>query len=75
MAGERNRQPHQEDGPLGSLIGAGFFLLRPTPRPEWESDNVLPREIISASACLCPRSDVELPTAPSDLVGYAVESH
>ena len=38
-----------------SFITAGFLLLRPSPRPAWAPENLLPQEIISASDCLCPR--------------------
>jgi len=37
------------------LISSGFLLLRPSTRPDWASQNLLPQEIISASDCLCPR--------------------
>src|SRR5687767_4808836 len=38
-----------------SLITAGFLLIRPSPRPNWGSERLLPQEIISASDCLCPQ--------------------
>ena len=38
-----------------SLITAGFLLIKPSPRPDWGSENLLPSEIISASDCLCPQ--------------------
>jgi hypothetical protein len=38
-----------------SLITAGFLLIKPSPRPDWGSERLLPEEIISASHCLCPQ--------------------
>jgi len=40
---------------MGSLISAGFYLLRPSPCPEQGPMNLLPQQIISASDCLCPQ--------------------
>jgi hypothetical protein len=38
-----------------SLTSAGFLLIKPSPRPDWGSEGLLPEEIISASDCLCPQ--------------------
>lgn len=41
--------------PSQRAVAAGFLLLKPVPRPEWLSRDLLPGQIISASACLCPQ--------------------
>lgn len=37
------------------ITSAGFLLLKPVPRPEWLSGDLLPEQIISGSTCLCPQ--------------------
>jgi hypothetical protein len=37
------------------IIAAGFLLVKPVPRPEWLSKELLPEQIVSASACICPQ--------------------
>ena len=37
------------------FISAGVLLVKPIPRPEYMSVERIPTEVISASACICPR--------------------
>jgi hypothetical protein len=39
---------------MKSLMSAGFLLIKPSPRPNWEGKSLLPEQIVSSSACLCP---------------------
>jgi hypothetical protein len=36
-------------------VAAGFLLLKPVPRPEWLSKDLLPEHIVSSSTCICPQ--------------------
>lgn len=38
-----------------AITAAGYLLLKPVPRPEWLSSDLLPDQIISGSTCLCPQ--------------------
>jgi len=38
-----------------AIVGAGFLLVKPVPRPDWLSRDLLPDRIISASSCICPQ--------------------
>src|SRR5258708_1663916 len=37
------------------VIAAGFLLVRPVPRPEWLTAELLPDRILSACDCVCPQ--------------------
>lgn len=43
----------EEERQVESLTSAGFLLVVPSLPPTWPSGNLLPKEIISASTCLC----------------------
>jgi hypothetical protein len=37
------------------IVSAGFLLLKPVPRLQWLSEDLLPGQIVSASTCICPQ--------------------
>jgi hypothetical protein len=74
-----------KDAAVPEFISAGFLLLKPAPRPEWLSTDLLPEQIVSASRCICPQfpgsyvlswcsDSPETRSAEFDRIGLAVDA-